>query len=67
MYQCPDCRKPIGLMVNGKNKPDQFLCPHSRKVQPAQIPIRRTTPPRRTDPELDKVVKKAKDRERQSN
>lgn len=35
MFRCSECRKPIGLMVDPKGKPELFKCPHSGRVASA--------------------------------
>lgn len=32
MFRCSECRKPIGLMVDPKGRPELFKCPRSGRV-----------------------------------
>ena len=46
-YRCPGCGKMIGLIYSNKRPGDQlgeYFCPHSRQIQPVQLPIKRDTP-----------------------
>jgi hypothetical protein len=35
-YQCSECLRPIGLMVDEKGKPEIFLCPHTGRPAETQ-------------------------------
>lgn len=36
MYQCPSCRRAIGLMADVSGTPTFYVCPYSRSVQEPQ-------------------------------
>ena len=43
-YVCPECAKPVGLMVDGAGHPQPFRCVHTRRGAEPQVPMRRSTP-----------------------
>lgn len=50
-YQCSECRRPMGAMLDRKGRPELFKCPYSGRVAhtiPEHPPQRKTIKPNKS-------------------
>lgn len=46
-YQCSECVRPVGSLLDANGQPELFLCPRTNRVATPIVPVRRDTAVRR--------------------